>query len=384
MAFTTAAEGPSVTLNEMLPTDMGRFRQVLSMRPLVRLAKEGLLSPDTFRTRPDSSSSPYVGGETEYLSSEGKFTVELLKFNEDSDAYSFFTLIARRMGDAESAKRSAGAIGIASVESPHSIAFVKGSTFVRITPANSQSKALDGALQLAHLFADRINNGEGDVPVLLKHLPEWESVRANAIYFVSPQPLKAALGSQPVLDAISFEGGTEAVAATYGSATMVIAEFTTPQLAGDNDRRIVEKMNLLWQQGQPAPSAYRRVGNYSVFVFNAPAELEANQLIDQVKYEQVVQWLGDNPNWLKRAQKEYTETTLGVLVTVIKTSGLAAALCFGIGGFFGAVLFARRRAQQIHDQAYSDAGGMMRLNLDEMTAQTNPAKLIGPGSSEEI
>ena len=368
----------------MLSTDIGRFHQVLSTRPLVRLAKEGLLSPDTFRTRPDSSSSPYVGGETEYLSSEGKFTVELLKFNEDSDAYSFFTLIARRMGDAESAKRSAGAIGIASVESPHSIAFVKGSTFVRITPANSQSKALDGALQLAHLFADRINNGEGDVPVLLKHLPEWESARANATYFVSPQPLKAALGSQPILDAISFEGGTEAVMATYGSATMVIAEFTTPQLAGDNDRRIVEKMHELWQQGQPAPSAYRRVGNYSVFIFNAPAEQEANQLIDQVKYEQVVQWLGDNPNWLKRAQKEYTETTLGVLVTVIKTSGLAAALCFGIGGFFGAVLFARRRAQQIHDQAYSDAGGMMRLNLDEMTAQTNPAKLIGPGSSEEI
>jgi hypothetical protein len=165
---------------------------------------------------------------------------------------------------------------------------------------------------------------------------------------------------------------------------MLIVEFTTPQLAGDNDRRIVEKMHELWQQGQPSPSGYRRVGNYSVFVFNAPSEQEANQLIDQVKYEQVVQWLGDNPNWLKRAQKEYTETTLGVLVTVIKTSGLAAALCFGIGGFFGAVLFARRRAQQIQDQAYSDAGGMMRLNLDDMTAQTNPGKLIGSGRSEKM
>lgn len=160
---------------------------------------------------------------------------------------------------------------------------------------------------------------------------------------------------------------------------MVIVEFTTPQLAGDNDRRIIEKVHELWNQGQPAPTAYRRVGNYSVFVFNAPNEQTANQLIDQVKYEQVVQWLGDNPNWLKKAQKEYTETTLGVLVTVVKTSGLAAVLCFGIGGFIGAMLFARRRAQQAAAEAYSDAGGMMRLNLDEMSVELDRGKLIGSG-----
>jgi len=239
-------------------------------------------------------------------------------------------------------------------------------------------------VEFAREVAKSLDNGEGDVPVLVKHLPDWQKVEPLATYALNSESLMSSAPNQPVLEAVSFEGGAEAVAAPYGSAQMILVEFTTPQLATENDQRILEKLQQLRTQGQPAPAAYRRVGNYSVFVFNAPTEQAANQLIDQIKYEQVVQWLGDNPNWLKQAQKEYTETTLGVLVTVIKTSGLAAVLCFGIGGFFGALLFARRRARQLNGEAYSDAGGMMRLNLDEMTAQTNASKLIGPGMSDKL
>ena len=88
-----------------------------------------------------------------------------------------------------------------------------------------------------------------------------------------------------------------------------------------------------------------------------------------------MQWLGDNPNILKEAEKQYVNTTLGVLVTVIKASGYAALLCLGIGGLIGGLLFSYRRSQQ-KAVAYSDAGGMLRLNLDEMTAETNPARLL--------
>ena len=80
-------------------------------------------------------------------------------------------------------------------------------------------------------------------------------------------------------------------------------------------------------QGQPAPTAYRRVGNYAVFVFDEPSAEAANALIDQVKYQQVVQWLGEDPFSYERATREFTETTLGVLVAVVKTSGLALVGC---------------------------------------------------------
>ena len=133
----------------------------------------------------------------------------------------------------------------------------------------------------------------------------------------------------------------------------------------DNDSRIWTKIAELKTQGSPTPTAYRRVGNYSVFVFNAPDEKTANGLIDQVKYEQVVQWLGDDPHLADRIQRYLTQTSAGVLVAVLKSSGLSLVLCLGIGGLVGALLFRHRRAQRA--AAFSDAGGSIRLNLDELT-----------------
>jgi hypothetical protein len=166
------------------------------------------------------------------------------------------------------------------------------------------------------------------------------------------------------------------VLATYGPSKVLLVEFNTPQLATDNDQRIIARIHELWKLGERAPTAYRRVGNYSVFVFDAPDEQTAKQLIDQVKYEQVVQWLGDNPNILKEAEKRYVNTTLGVLVAVLKASGYAALLCLGIGGLIGGLLFSYRRAQQKQVTAFSDAGGMLRLNLDELSAETKASRLL--------
>jgi len=89
----------------------------------------------------------------------------------------------------------------------------------------------------------------------------------------------------------------------------------------------------------------------------------------------VVQWLGENPNIYKEAEKRYINTTLGVLVAVVKASGYALVACLGLGGLIGGLLFTYRRAQQ-KAVTFSDAGGMLRLNLDELTAETNPARLL--------
>ena len=89
-----------------------------------------------------------------------------------------------------------------------------------------------------------------------------------------------------------------------------------------------------------------------------------------------MQWLGENPNIFKEAEKRYINTMLGVLVAVLKASGYALVLCLGLGGLLGALLFSYRRSQQ-KAEAYSDAGGMLRLNLDDLsTGETNPARLL--------
>jgi hypothetical protein len=209
-------------------------------------------------------------------------------------------------------------------------------------------------------------------------LPDWQNVQHRVQYVVTKDALKDAFSNQLILDAVNFDDGSEAVIADYGGPRLVIVEFNTPQVATENNSRIVAKIQELRNQGQPVPSAYRRVGNYSVFVFDAPSELAANQLIDQVKYQQVVQWLGENPYSYREAVAEFTQTTLGVLVSVVKASGLVLLGSLVVGGFFGALLFNRRRARQQVQDAYSDAGGMLRLNLNEMNAETDPARLVGP------
>ena len=220
------------------------------------------------------------------------------------------------------------------------------------------------------------NSSEDDFRVLVKHLPPPEEAQKNAVYLNSFADLDKLGFQHPVLSAVQSGGDADAALGTYAPSKVLIIEFHTPQLASDNDKRIIARIQELWRLGQPAPTAYRRVGNYSVFVFDAPDEQTAKQLIDQVKYEQVVQWLGDNPNILREAEKRYVNTTLGVLVAVLKASGYAALLCLGVGGLIGGLLFTYRRSQQKAATAYSDAGGMLRLNLDEMTAETNASRLL--------
>jgi len=219
-------------------------------------------------------------------------------------------------------------------------------------------------------------NSDDDIPVLVRHLPNWESVQNQAKYVVTLDDLKRAVPAQPVLDAVGFEGGTEAVTANYGNAQLAIVEFGTPQFSVENDQRIVAKIQELRAQSQPAPTAYRRVGNYSVFVFNGADEASANQLIDQVQYQKTVQWLGEDPHLYQKLQRYLTETSAGVLVAVLKSSGVSLIACLAIGGLFGFLLFRQRRAQSA--AAFSDAGGSVRLNLDELTDAHNHARMLPP------
>lgn len=215
---------------------------------------------------------------------------------------------------------------------------------------------------------------DDETPVLIKHLPDWEKAGKNAKYSVTLDDLKRNVSNQPILDSVSFEGGTEAVTANYSQGQLVIVEFATPHFSVENDQRIWTRMAELKAQNQPVPTAYRRIGNYSVFVFNGADEPSANQLIDQVKYEKVVQWLGEDPHLADRLQRYFAQTSAGVLIAVVKSSGLSLLACLAIGGLIGFLLFRQRRAQTA--AVFSDAGGSTRLNLDELTRTPDASRLL--------
>ena len=311
-----------------------------------------------------------------YRSTTGdNFVVTIIKTRTDQGAYSLYsTEIQKLLPD----RAKIDGLGTAAAADSTGLVFYKGLTTVIISD-DSRAEDPDRLIAFARLLAEPLDKGDGEIPVLLRHLPEWEAAVQRAVYAIGLPTLQAAAGNRPVLDAISFSSGTEAVTALYGPSRLVIVELITPQLATDNDVRIVARINELRAGGQPVPSAYRRVGNYVVFVFDAPDEATATQLIDKIAYEQVVQWLGNNPNWLIRAEREYRQTTAGVIVAVFKASGLSLLICLAIGGIFGSIVFRRRRAQQAMSHAYSDAGGMLRLNIDEMTPEIDPSRLLGKG-----
>src|SRR3989440_7852966 len=369
---TVRADAPPADIAKILSPDIGAFHQTTPPKPSSIPVKDALLRADEGPTKVDSKSSPsFAAWEAEYASPNGdRLLVDVVRFQSDSQAYSQLTLAARRVKDAAVIK--AGEVGTASSVRDRGVAFFKGTTFAEVT--NETSNNANSAIQLAGLLAVGLDKGEDEIPVLVAHLPDSQNAQQHAVYAVNIDTLRNNVPNQPVLNVVSFDGGAEAVAANYGQSQLVIIEFTTPQFSIENDQRIWTRIAELKAKGEPGPTAYRRVGNYSVFVFNAPDEKTANALVEQVKYEQVVQWLGDDPHLAERLQKYFTQTSAGVLVAVLKSSGLSLILCLAIGGLIGTMLFRHRRAQKA--AAYSDAGGSIRLNLDELTEPVQTGRLL--------
>ena len=364
---------PPEEAGKHLPVVLGEFKATSAVIPLEEVSEDKIRAFGAISAATRSYKSKK--GDTVFV------TVVLTR--SDSSAYSLLTDWGCTGGIGSQDVTLPDLAGRSCVV-PIGVQFAKGPVYVNVGIKKGQPLSSDSPKAIAVLLAETLDKGEGDIPALVKHLPDWENVQHGIKYAVSLDTLKRDLNTPAVLEAVSFEGGAEAAVGNYDAQRLVVIEFNTPQLATDNDERITARINELKATvpppGTPAIPTYRRVGNYAVFVFDAPSEQVANQLIDQVKYQQVVQWLGENPFSYEKATREFTETTLAVFVNVVTTSGLALVSCLAVGGFFGALLFRFRRAQQRARDAYADSDAMLRLNLDELTPESDPARLLRRGN----
>ncbi len=222
----------------------------------------------------------------------------------------------------------------------------------------------------AAMKSREVSDGDG-IPVLVKHLPDWENAKNGATYILNPADLRGALGEKRVFDAIDFAGGTEAVTAAYPQGKLLIVEFSNPQASIEADNRIQQQLN-----GQNSGVVYRRIGNYSAFIFDAGDEAAANALLDQVKYEKMVQWLGTDPFALRRAERNFIEGTSSLFLSTVTAivSGLGLSVLAGL--IVGFIFFRLREQRRSQTESFSDAGGMTRLNLDGLTTQTSADRLL--------
>jgi len=205
------------------------------------------------------------------------------------------------------------------------------------------------------------------IPVLIKHLPEWESVRSQTTFATGVNGLKAALGDRPVLDLIDFAGGTEAVTAPYPAGKLLIIEYTSPQSSIEADGKFTAALS---SEGDHS-TLYRRIGNYNAFVFDLADQASANALLDQVKYEKTVQWLGRNPFDIS-PERAFVISTTDLFISTVLIVVLGAGFSLVGGIIVGFLFYLIREKKRSRLSTFTDAGGMTRLNLDGFTPDITP------------
>ena len=200
-------------------------------------------------------------------------------------------------------------------------------------------------------------------PVLLKHLPNYESVHANAVFGTDRNHLEKAIGEKPVIMPLEFPVGTEYVTADYPQGRLLIIEYTNPQSSIEADAKVLHHMSTIEEPGL----VYRRIGNYNAFVFGATDATAANQLLDQIKYQKTVQWLGEDPYILKKLERYMVTTSKDIMISTVLVIvfGLGASVLAGIAAGF--IFFRVRDQRRAGRAAFSDAGGLTRLNLDGLS-----------------
>jgi hypothetical protein len=290
----------------------------------------------------------YTNGKDEYL-------VEIFAMKFPSGAYGFFTFLQSK---ADKGQRH--------FWSGHRLIRIR---FKRGTPSIS-----------TEFFENLTKEFEGRdsvLPPLTQHLPKLSKMAEREIYLVGPK----ALASHPhfgfLKDIVNFEGGTEAIMSEYGQAEtplgILLLEFHTPQLATDGYTKLdVFKASL----SEPALSQIiiKRIGNYVAIATPVKDAKTADSILGEIKYTAVVHWEGKTYNAIPleyrppdaAALEEASETAL-VLLRTFYWIGLMMALAaiFGVcagSGFFYWRRYQRRKAG--FDNLFSDAGGTIRLNLD--------------------
>ncbi|MBX3290656.1 MAG: hypothetical protein KF855_15175 [Acidobacteria bacterium] len=206
------------------------------------------------------------------------------------------------------------------------------------------------------------------LPVILHHLPEFETVRNSAVFINSQERLRSAVGDRPVLAGVSFEAGTEAATARYAAGQLLIIEYMTPQAASEADGQF---LNLI-AADPAAATVYKRIGNYSVFVFDGADQNAATALADSVKYQKSVQWLGEDPFLIQKFERYFAITAGDVVISTIIWISMVFGLAISLGILCGFLYFRFREKQRRRFTAFSDAGGLTRLNLDDLSEPIAP------------
>ena len=249
------------------------------------------------------------------------------------------------------------------------IKFLTATFLILITLAIASFSILAQTSDTPKYDSQELSDKEG-IPVIIKHLPDWKTKQNEAIFITNSADLEKALGKRSIFEQIEFVGGAEAVTAEYPQGKLLIVEYGNPQASSETDAAI--KQNL----GEHSGIAYKRIGNYNVFVFDGNDEAASLALMNKIKYQKVVRWLGRDPHVRRRAEQNFIQTTSSLFIATVLAIVSGLGLAIFIGAIAGVIFFNIRKKNREQMPTYSDGGGLTRLNLDELTPPIGPDGML--------
>ena len=211
--------------------------------------------------------------------------------------------------------------------------------------------------QYAELGASEYS--EDGVPVLMKNLPDWESVKSSAVWIKTKKDLRMVSGAEPILNSIDLIPGVEAVSANYPEGTLLLIEYPTPQMASAADEKYLQAVasepNIL----------YRRIGNYTAFLLNVSNPEAGNALLSKIEYRKTVQWLGKDPNYQKKLERYLALGMGNVVIGTLFAVAVSSLVLLCIGIIVGLIYYKIEQRRRRTLPSFRNQAGLITLNLEE-------------------
>lgn len=249
------------------------------------------------------------------------------------------------------------------------LGFWKGDYYVRlsVTTPSPPHVAISKMTDLARILSERLVVGPHDVPLLVQHLPTDRRIAGSERFISGPRGLARFPGYDNPNDLFNLgSDGVEAAIAEYrtgkGISHLLLVEYHTPQLAAAAYERVSRYFAQL-PDNERDRRIFKREGNYLIEAFDVADRDVMEALVNSITYTAKVRWLDRDRLRLVGSLPEFPAATW--LVTTFAFIGVVVLILIAGGVALGYVFFVIRR-RHIQRYGFSDAGGMLRLNLDRL------------------
>lgn len=292
-----------------------------------------------------------------------KIRVEIFRTINFVAAYGAYSL-------ERSAQAERVAVGTEGALEADRLGFFKGEYYLRLV---REAGPVDRAalLDLGRLLDNQLSPRHSEIPVLMQHLPSDGLVTGTERFVAGPLALARFGDFQDPTDVFLLSSeAVEAAVAEYRSgdtvSPLVIVEYHTPQLAAAAYQQVRRYMQSL-PEAERARRLLKREGNYLIEVLNVQDPSAMQRIVDQIDYAPSIHWLKkDSFENLSLFQPAPEISLLDFYLTAFGFIGVSLLIAFTGGVLLGMGFFLWRRRRMRSWPGFSDAGGMMRLNLDNL------------------